>query len=225
MPGYLAEYVAVPATAFVRQPANLTHLEAATLPIAGLTAWNALQHVQLQPGETVLLHGTGGVSLFALQFAKARGARVIITSKDDHKLTRAAALGADHTVNYRTQPDWVAHLLELTGGQGVDAVVETIGGDNLNQSLQALKVKGRVALIGLIKGAVTPVDTLTLLFKQATIVGMEVGSTEDFLAMNQAIEAYDIHPVVDRVFPVTQAKEALQFLASGSHFGKIGLTF
>jgi NADPH:quinone reductase-like Zn-dependent oxidoreductase len=114
----------------------------------------------------------------------------------------------------------MAHLLDLTGGQGVDAVVETIGGDNLDQSLQALKVKGHVALIGLIKGVVTPVDTLMLLFKQATIVDMEVGNIEDLLAIYQAIEAYDIHPVVDRVFLVAQAKEVMQFLASGSHFGK-----
>ncbi|WP_046247248.1 zinc-dependent alcohol dehydrogenase family protein [Hymenobacter terrenus] len=225
VPGYLAEYVAVPAAALVRSPANLTPLEAATLPIAGLTAWNALRYVQLEAGQTVLLHGTGGVSLFALQFAKARGARVIITSKDDAKLARAAELGADHTLNYRTQPDWPTHVLDLTAGQGVDAVVETVGGDNLNQSLRALKIKGRIAIMGVLNGVTTRVDTLTLLGKQATLVGMEVGSTEDFEAMNRAIETHDLHPVVDQVFPVAQLREALLALQAGRHFGKIGLTF
>ena len=224
-PGFLAEYVAVPAAALLRRPAHLSPLEAATLPIAGLTAWNALQYTHLQPDETVLLHGTGGVSLFALQFAKARGAQVIITSGDDAKLACAAALGADHTLNYRTQPDWVAAVRELTGGQGVEAVVETVGGDNLNQSLQALKIQGHLALMGLIQGVVAPLDVLTVLARQATIRGMEVGSVEDFEAMNRAIEASDLHPVVGEVFPVDHVQDALHRLEAGGHFGKIGLLF
>ena len=224
-PGYLAELVAVPADALLRPPANLTALEAATLPIAGLTAWNALKYTHLQPGETVLLHGTGGVSLFALQFAKARGARVILTSSDDAKLARAAALGADHTLNYRTQPDWVAQVRQLTGGLGVEAVVETVGGDNLNRSLQALKIQGRIALMGLIQGTVAPVDVLSVLAQQASIRGMEVGSVADFEAMNRAIETSGLHPIIDRTFPVDQVQDALRYLEAGSHFGKIGLLF
>ena len=224
-PGYLAEFVAVPAEALVRPPANLTALEAATLPIAGVTAWNALQYTHLQPGETVLLHGTGGVSLFALQFAKARGARVIITSSDEAKLARAAALGADYTLNYRTRPDWVAQVREWTGGQGVAAVVETVGGDNLSRSLQALKIRGRIAVMGLLQGPAALVDVLALLARQATIRGMEVGSVEDFAAMNRAIEASDLHPVVGNVFPVAQVQDALHHLEAGRHFGKIGLVF
>ncbi len=224
-PGYLAERVAVPADALVRPPAHLTLLEAATLPVAGLTAWNALKYCRLLPGETVLLHGTGGVSLFALQLAKARGARVIITSGDDAKLARAAALGADHALNYRTQPDWVAQVLALTGGRGVAAAIETVGGDNLNRSLQALQMRGRVAVMGFLQGTGALIDIPALLERQARILGMQVGSVADFEALNRALEASDLHPVIDQVFPVDRVQDALRYLEAGSHFGKIGLTF
>ncbi len=224
-PGYLAEFVAVPAAALLRPPAHLSPLEAAALPVAGLTAWNALQYTHLQPGETVLLHGTGGVSLFALQFAKARGARVILTSSSDEKLARAAALGADHLLNYRTQPDWLAAVRDWTGGRGVDAVVETVGGDNLNRSLQALKMQGHLALMGLIQGTVAPLNVLTVLAQHASIRGLEVGSVEDFEAMNRAIAASRLHPIIDRTFPVDQVQDALRYLEAGHHFGKIGLLF
>lgn len=223
--GYLAEYVAVSADSLIRQPTHLTSIEAATLPIAGLTAWNALKYANLQPGETVLVHGTGGVSLFTLQFAKARGCRVVITSKDDAKLARARALGADETFNYATQPDWVTDLLARTDGRGVDAVLETVGGDNLTLSLQASAIGGRIVIMGLQKPPQAPLDVLALLGKQARVIGMEVGSTEDFEAMNRALEASNLHPVVDQVFPVDDVQEALRRMESGYHFGKTCLTF
>ena len=223
--GYLAEYVAVSADSLIRQPAHLTSIEAATLPIAGLTAWNALKYAHLQPGETVLVHGTGGVSLFTLQFAKARGCRVVITSKDDAKLARARELGADETFNYVTQPDWVTDLLARTDGRGVEAVLETVGGDNLTLSLQALAMGGRIVIMGLQKAPQAPLDVLALLGQQAHVIGMEVGSTEDFEAMNRALEASNLHPIVDQVFPVDDVQEALRRMESGHHFGKICLTF
>lgn len=225
LPGFLAEYVAVPADAVLRRPAYLTPTEAATLPIAGLTAWNALKYSHPAPGETVLVHGTGGVSLFALQLAKARGCRVAITSKDDAKLARARELGADFTFNYATQPDWVADLLACTNGHGAAAVLETVGGDNLRYSLQALATRGRLVIMGLQKGTQAPLDMPTLMGKQASIIGMEVGSTEDFEAMNRALEASGLRPVVDQVFPVDEVQQALRSLEAGSHFGKICLTF
>ncbi len=225
LPGFLAEYVAVPADAVLRQPAYLTPTEAATLPIAGLTAWNALKYSHPQPGETVLVHGTGGVSLFALQLAKARGCRVAITSKDDAKLARARTLGADYTFNYATQPEWVADLLARTKGRGAAAVLETVGGDNLAYSLQALAPRGRLVIMGLLRGTQAPLDVPTLMGKQASIIGMEVGSTADFQAFNQAMETSQLHPVIDQVFPVDQVQEALRSLEAGSHFGKICLTF
>lgn len=223
--GYLAEYVAVSAGSLIRQPTHLMPAEAATLPTAGLTAWNALKYAHLQPGETVLVHGAGGVSLFTLQFAKARGCRVLITSKDDAKLARARALGADETFNYATQPDWVNDLLARTDGRGADAVVETVGGDNLTLSLRALAMRGRIVIMGLQKGTQAPLDVLALLGKQARLIGMEVGSTKDFEAMNRAIESGKLHPIVDKVFPVDDVREALHRMESGHHFGKICLTF
>lgn len=225
LPGFLAEYVTVPAEALLRRPAYLTPTEAATLPIAGLTAWNALKYSHTQPGEIVLVHGTGGVALFALQFAKARGARVAITSKEDAKLVRARALGADYTFNYATRPEWVNDLLARTDGHGADAVLETVGGDNLTHSLQALATRGRLVIMGLQKGTQAPLDVPTLMSKQAGIIGMEVGSTEDFRSMNQALEASGLRPVVDQVFPVDKVQDALRSLEAGSHFGKICLTF
>lgn len=225
LPGYLAEFVAVPATALVRKPANLTLTEASTLPIAGLTAWNALKYAHLPPGGTVLVPGTGGVSLFALQFAKARGCRVAITSKDEAKLARARELGADYTFNYATQPNWVEELLTHTDGRGADAVIETVGGKNLDTSLKALAIRGHIAIMGLLEGVQAAITVPTLLAKQASITGMQVGSTADMLAMCRAIEVSDLHPVVDEVLPVADIQPALRRTEAGSHFGKICLTF
>lgn len=224
-PGYLAEYVAVPAAALICSPAHLTPTEAATLPIAGLTAWNALKYAHPQPGETVLVHGTGGVSLFALQLAKARGCRVVITSKDDAKLARARELGADETFNYATQPQWVNELRTRTSGRGADVVLETVGGDNLTLTVQALATRGRIVIMGLQKGMQAPLDVATFMAKQASIIGMEVGSFADFEALNRAIAVSGLHPVVDQVFPADDVQEALRHLEAGHHFGKICLAF
>ncbi|TGE22714.1 zinc-dependent alcohol dehydrogenase family protein [Hymenobacter metallicola] len=225
LPGYLAEYVAVPATHLVRKPANLTPLEASTLPIAGLTAWNALKYTQLTADQTVLVHGTGGVSLFALQFAKARGCRVALTSKDDAKLARARELGADFTFNYATQPNWLEELRDSTDGRGAEAVIETVGGENLNNSIKAVAIGGHIAIMGLLAGTQASINVPALLAKQARIIGMQVGSTEDFLAMSRAIESSDLHPVIGQVYSVPEIQEALRSLEAGRHFGKLCLTF
>jgi NADPH:quinone reductase-like Zn-dependent oxidoreductase len=223
--GQLSEYKCFHGTQLIHRPANLSAIEAATLPIAGLTAWNALQYGNLQVGETVLLHGTGGVSIFALQFAKALGARVIITSSSDDKLRRSQQLGADFLINYKTTPDWENLVHQFTEGRGADLVVETVGGQNLQRSLSALRMGGHISIMGLLDGFDTSINSLTLLQKQATLKGMEVGSTQDFAAMNRAIETYDIHPVIDKVFPLAQIREAFEYLERGLHFGKVAIAF
>lgn len=223
--GQLAEYKCFTPNQLIHSPSNLSAIEASTLPIAGLTAWNALRYANLQAGETVLLHGTGGVAIFALQFAKALGARVIITSSRDEKLKRAEPLGADVLINYRTTPDWESVVRQVTNGAGADVVVETVGGANLQRSLAALRMGGYIAVVGLLDGFATTINALDLLHQQATIRGMEVGSTADFKAMNQAIVAHDIHPVIDAKFALEQTQAAFEYLDQGQHFGKVVITF
>lgn len=221
VPGQLMECKVFQENQLIYSPANLTSTEASTLPIAGLTAWNALRYGNLQAGDIVLLHGTGGVSIFALQFAKAQGARTIITSSRDQKLARAQKLGADLTINYKTTPDWQAIVHEFTNGEGVDLVVETVGGENLQKSIDALRMGGHISIMGLMDNFETRIDTLSLLVKQATIKGMEVGGTQDFEAMNQAIAAHNIHPVIDKIFSLDQIQQAFEYLEQGLHFGKV----
>lgn len=224
VPGQLSEYKVFKVNQLIKTPPNLSAIEASTLPIAGLTAWNALQYSNLQAGETVLLHGTGGVSIFALQFAKALGARVIITSSSDDKLKRALSLGADLLINYRSKPDWEETVHLFTEGEGADVILETVGGKNLQRSLNALRMGGHISIMGLLDGFDTSINALSLLHKQATIRGMEVGSTQDFQAMNQAIAIHDIHPVIDQTFSSAQTREAFAYLEQGKHFGKIVIT-
>jgi NADPH:quinone reductase-like Zn-dependent oxidoreductase len=221
----LTEYKIFRVNELVKSPVNLSSLEASTLAIAGLTAWNALRYGNLEAGETVLLHGTGGVSIFALQFAKAHGTRVIITSSSDEKLERASQLGADLTINYKTTPDWEAVVHQFTEGNGADVVVETVVGKNLQKSINALRMGGHISIMGLLDGFDTSINTLSLMHKQATIKGMEVGGTHDFEAMNRAISVNKIHPVIDKTFPFNQAKEAFEYLDKGLHFGKVVITF
>ncbi len=221
VPGQLAEYKCFQEHQLVKVPDNLTSVEAATLPIAGLTAWNALRYGHLQLGETVLLHGTGGVSIFALQFAKAQGAKVIITSGRDDKLARAQQLGADYTINYKMTPNWEAVVRDMTNGEGTDLIVETVGGDNLKQSISALRMGGHISIMGLLNGFEIRLDALVLMNKQATIRGMEVGSNSDFAAMSRAILTNDIHPVVDAKFPLEQVQAAFESLENSQHFGKV----
>jgi NADPH:quinone reductase-like Zn-dependent oxidoreductase len=222
--GQLSEYKVFSVNQLVHTPSNLSVLEASTLPIAGLTAWNALKYSNLQAGQTVLLHGTGGVSIFALQFAKAQGATVIITSSNDDKLKRAQQLGADFLINYKTTPDWEAVVRQVTEGNGADVVVETVGGRNLQRSLNAVRMGGHIPVVGLLDGFDSSVNALTLLHQQVTIHGMEVGSTQDFVAMNQAIATYNIHPIIDKTFPLEQTQAAFEYLEQGWHFCKVVIT-
>jgi NADPH:quinone reductase-like Zn-dependent oxidoreductase len=223
--GQLSEYKCFAVPQLIHSPANLSTIEASTLPIAGLTAWNALRYGNLQAGETVLLHGTGGVSIFALQFAKVRGAKAIVTSSSDDKLKRSQQLSADLLINYKTTLDWEPIVKQFTEGKGVDVVIETVGGQNLQRSLSALRMGGYISVVGLLDGFETSLNTLSLLHQQATIRGMEVGSTQDFATMNQAIEMHDIHPVIDKIFSLEQTQAAFEYLEQGQHFGKVAIAF
>ncbi len=219
--GVLAEYVLFRERGTVRVPANLSFEEGATLPCAALTAWHALQSGGLVCGQQVLTLGTGGVSLFALQFARASGGLVVATTGSDAKTERLRALGADHVINYRTEPEWEKKVLELTGRRGVDLVVEVGGAGTLGKSLKAVRLGGHISLIGVLSGATGEVNPLPAVMRHIRIQGIYVGSREMFEAMNRAIEANDIHPVIDRVFPFDEAAEAYRYLQSGAHFGKV----
>lgn len=220
-PGQLAEYKVFRPSELIRVPDSLSFAEAAALPIAGLTAWNALVYGQLKAGQTVLLHGTGGVSIFALQFAKLFGARVFITSSDDAKIERALALGADGAINYKRSPSLSDEVLRMTGGAGVDRVVETVGGKNLGESLKALKAEGHISVVGFLSGKEGSIDLIALNLLRATITGVSVGSTDDFRDMLSAVSTHELKPVVDSTFPLDRAIDAFRRLESGRHFGKV----
>jgi NADPH:quinone reductase-like Zn-dependent oxidoreductase len=226
--GMLAEYVLLDQDGVVRFPEHLSYEEAATLPCAGVTAWNALHrageppHAAL-PGETIVIQGTGGVSIFALQFAKRLGARVIGTSSSDEKLTRAVALGLDAGCNYKERPDWSGWVSEVTGGQGADRIIEVGGAGTFGQSLRATRVAGMIAQIGVLSGAATsePLALTPILHKQLRVQGIYVGSRGMFEEMNAAIAKAGMRPVIDRVFGFDQVREAFLYMQSASHFGKI----
>lgn len=219
--GMLAEEVLLEEDGALAIPGHLSWEEASTLPCAALTAWNALvDSGGLQAGQTVLVLGTGGVSIFALQFAKLFGARVIVTSSSDEKLERAKSLGADDLVNYRRTPDWASEVVRLTAGEGVDHVVEVGGAGTLPQSLQAAKISGQVSVIGVVAGG-GEINPLPLIPKALRLQGIYVGSRVMFEAMNTAIALHRLSPVVDRVTPFEDAKEAYNDLPTGRHFGKI----
>lgn len=221
--GQLCQYKCFFANQLIPIPSNLTTVEASTLPIAGLTAWNALNHSNLQANNTILLHGTGGVSIFALQFAKARGAKVIIISVSEDKLQQAQQLGADLTINYKSDPDWETTIHKMTNGKGVDVIIETVGGRNIDRSLKVLKMGSYISVVGLLNGFEAKINVLSLLHQHATIRGMEVGSKQDFTEMNRAIAENDIHPVIDKVFPLDQVQQAFAYLDKGLHFGKVAI--
>jgi NADPH:quinone reductase-like Zn-dependent oxidoreductase len=213
-----------PETGLIQAPANYTHAEAATLPCSALTAWNALvEKGNLHAGQTVLLLGTGGVSLFALQIAKAHGARVILTSSSDEKLSRARDLGADEVINYRTTPDWDREVLRLTNNRGADHIVEVGGAGTLPLSFKAITPGGRIYLIGVLAGKGHLVDPTPILAKAIHVDGVYVGSRAMYQRMIAAIDTNHLHPVIDRTFPLTQAREALAHMQSGNHYGKIVL--
>lgn len=220
--GVLAEYVRLRADAVVKLPGSISFEEGSTLPCAGLTAWNALFTAGAPlPGDTVLVEGTGGVSIFGLQFAKAAGANVVVTSSSDAKLDRARSLGATTLINYSKTPKWGEEARQRTGGRGVDHVLEVGGPGTLNQALTATRVGGAVSIIGVLTGFSGEVQTSAILHKALRLRGIYVGSVEMFEAMVRAIEAHQIKPVVDRVFAFAEAKEAYAHLASGQHLGKV----
>jgi NADPH:quinone reductase-like Zn-dependent oxidoreductase len=214
----------LPATGLIRIPDELSFEEAATLPCAAVTAWNALvEKGHLHAGQTVLILGTGGVSLFGLQLAKAHGCRVILTSSSDEKLQRGKQLGADELINYRTTPEWDEEVMRLTARRGVDHVVEVGGSGTLPRSFHAVRVGGHVHLIGVLSEPGKGVDVLAVLRKSIHFNGIYVGSREMFTRLNTAIVANSIKPIIDRVFPLNEAHAAFEYMQSGSHFGKIVL--
>jgi NADPH:quinone reductase-like Zn-dependent oxidoreductase len=220
--GYAREEVVAATTAFTRAPAGYTYAEAATLPCAALTAWRGLfVEGRLQPGETVLVQGTGGVSMFALQFAKAAGARVIATSSSAAKLERLRELGADHLINYREDPSWGETARKLTGGRGVDHVIEIGGAGTLGQSIAACRLRGHISLVGGLAGWAGEVPITALVGGNLRVIGIAVGSREQQLAMIRAIDANGIRPVVDSSYPLEELADAFRHQESGRHFGKI----
>jgi len=220
--GTLTERFVSDETGVIKLPDRLSYAEAATLPCAAVTAWNSLFEVSdLKPGQTVLLLGTGGVSIFALQFAKAAGAQVIITSSDDAKLARARQLGADHGINYKTHPDWEREVLRLTAGRGVDVVIEVGGPGTLERSLASVRMGGRIAYIGVLTGLGAQANPVALIPKAASIHGIFVGSRAMFADMLDAMATHGIKPVIDREFAFAEAPAALAHMKSGGHFGKI----
>lgn len=219
--GVLAEYVVLDAESVVHVPAHLSDVEAATLPLAAVTAWHALARAGVKPGDTVLVQGTGGVSLFALQFATVLGATAIVTSGSADKLRRAAEMGAAHGIDYRRTPAWDAEVLALTAGRGVDHVVEVVGGENLDRSLNAVRMSGSIAFVGLLGGTRASVETFAFVEKNVRLHGIFTGSREMFEEMNGVVARHRLHPVVDRVFGFDEVPAALRHLEAGSHFGKV----
>ncbi|MEL7060125.1 MAG: NAD(P)-dependent alcohol dehydrogenase [Acidobacteriota bacterium] len=224
--GVLSERRTLPAHGVVPVPTGLSDVEASTLPCAALTAWSALvSQGRVAAGETVLVQGTGGVSIFALQIAQAAGARVILTSSQQWKLDRLAELEPWRTIHYRDDRRWGTTAREMTGGRGVDHVLEVGGGQTMAQSLRAVRVGGHIALIGVLSGVEATLELTPILMRNVRVQGTFVGSRERFLAMCRAFEQHDIRPWVDRVFPFDEAREAFAYLAARHHIGKVCLEF
>jgi len=220
--GLLSEYAVIRADALLPVPPHLTFEQAATLPCAAVTAWHGLfPSGDLQPGQTLLLQGTGGVSLFGLQFGRLAGATIILLSSSDAKLERARSMGAHHTINYRTTPDWEKRIHEITDGHGVDLTLEVGGAGTLSKTLRATCYGGYVSLIGVLTGIAGEVQIAPILHKSITIDGIYVGSRTMFAAMNAAITRHHLEPVVDRIFSFEESPEAFRHLESARHFGKI----
>ena len=219
--GMLAEYVVLDENGVVAVPEYLSFEEAATLPCAAVTAWNAVVHAGIHAGDTVVIQGTGGVSIFALQFAKMLGARVLGTSSSDEKLARAEKLGLDAGLNYKKQADWAKWVLEQTEGRGADLVVEVGGAGTFAQSLKSVRIGGRISQIGILAQSSEPMQIGPLLHKQIQLRGIYVGSRADFEEMNRAITQHKLKPLVDQLFTFENALSALQGMEKASHCGKI----
>ncbi|KRE88618.1 alcohol dehydrogenase [Frateuria sp. Soil773] len=224
-PGVMRELACFDQYSLARAPSHLTSLQAATLPIASLTAWQALELAGITTGQTVLLLGTGGVSLFALQFAKLRGAKAIVVSSSDDKLARAKALGADVGINYTEHPQWGALVREASGGAGVDAVIETIGAATLPQSLDAVRMHGFIGVLGWIGGMDATLPLSKVVLKRVRVQGISVAPLEEHERMVAAIEATRLEPVIDRAYGFGQLREAFEQLVAGRHFGKLAVDF
>jgi NADPH:quinone reductase-like Zn-dependent oxidoreductase len=224
--GVMQEYMVVDAQGLAKVPDHLTDEEAATLPCAALTAWSALvTEGGVKTGDTVLIQGTGGVSLFALQFAKLLGARAIVLSSSDDKLKRAAALAADDGINYTTTPEWGKTVRQLTGGAGVDHIVEVGGQKTLPQSLRAIRPGGTISIIGVLSGATMGVRLGLIVTRKVRLQGITVGHRDSFDAMTRAMDLHRVTPVIDRVFAFEELKAALDYLRQARHFGKICIRF
>ncbi len=218
--GLLSEYVVLHEESVVKIPEHLSFHEAATLPCAALAAWNALvSYAPLVPGETVLVQGTGGVAIFALQFAKLHGARVIATSSSEAKLARLKLLGADETVNYEAEPDWEIAVHRLSGGRGVDLVVEIAC--DMARTLKCVRNGARISVLSRLAASAPDISPVAIIGRHITIHGIGTGSRNDFEAMTRAMSVHRLHPVIDRVFPFAEAKHAYRYLESRRHFGKI----
>ncbi|MBC3372818.1 NAD(P)-dependent alcohol dehydrogenase [Pseudomonas sp. SWRI92] len=221
LPGGLAEYMIIHEESAVRAPDNMSDEEASTLPIAALTAWYSLvDYGQIQPGQTVLVQGTGGVSIFAVQLATALGAKVIVTSSSDENLQAVKKLGAVAGVNYRTFPRWEEQVLKLTDGKGVDLLLDVAGGEGLNQSILATKAAGKIAQIGFLTGQITTLSLMPLIFRQTTIRGIAVAPRSSFDRMNEFLNQHAIRPVIEQTYAFEEAQQAFQHLARGA-FGKV----
>ena len=226
IPGAGAELQTFSEQGLSKVPEFLSDQEVATLPCAALTAWRGLfVDARLEPGDTVVLQGTGGVSIFGLQFAHAAGLRTLITSSSDEKLARAKDLGADHIANYRTTPAWSGPVREATQGRGADFIMEVGGGGTIQESMKAVRIGGHIAVIGVVAGAGEPFNPASLIGNSAKLQGLSVGSRDMFEAMCRMIDLKKIFPVVDKVFPFTEARSAFAAMAAGEHFGKIVLEF
>jgi NADPH:quinone reductase-like Zn-dependent oxidoreductase len=223
--GVLAEHAILPASALTCAPKTLDPTAAATLPCAGLTAWSALfTEGHLRAGETVLIQGTGGVAIFALQLARMAGARAIVLTSDAAKADRACSLGADHIINYRETPEWAEAVLAATNGEGVDLIIELGGQDTLPHSLNCVKVGGRICVIGVLSGLVAPVPVPPILFRHIHLTGITVGHRSDLAALVRAVDANGIVPIVDGSFDFDDARDAYRALPQAKHFGKLVVT-
>ncbi|MCR2805978.1 zinc-dependent alcohol dehydrogenase family protein [Paenibacillus soyae] len=225
--GMLAEYAVLSEEGLVRVPEHLSDAEAASLPCAGVTAWHAIvEEGRVKAGDIVVVQGTGGVSLFALQFAKLQGARVIVTSSSDDKLERAKELGADYGIQYKKNPNWEQAVLEYTDGRGADHIVDLGGNTTLNKSIAALRVGGQISIVGVLSGfSVEGLNLVPAILRRARLQAINVGSRSMFEDMNTAIAHNRMRPVVDRIYPFSDAVLALKHLEESSHFGKIAIAF
>jgi NADPH:quinone reductase-like Zn-dependent oxidoreductase len=224
--GVLSEYVVFPENTFCKFPDYLSYKEASTLPVAALTAWNAvIEQSNLKIGDSILLLGTGGVSCFAFQFSKLAGYQIIHTSSSNDKLAIVQSMGAHHTINYKENSNWIEKVLEITKNKGVNQVVDVIGGNHLNESLKCLQSQGIISMIGVMDGTTGTIDTGMVMVKAAKIQGVEVGSTEMYKRMLHAMDVHKIKPIINKVYSFTETLDAFDYLKKGNHFGKICIEF